>query len=102
MLDGKTVGNKTLKVANVLPRTFEKKARTQSNSASSKGLVEGDDENDSSTPDESNTKARSARDAVTPLAHFPYSEQLETKKNSVIQTLKRLVSDPCLHYCFLH
>lgn len=96
------MGNKTLKVANVLPRTFEKKPSTQSNSASSKVSIEGDDENDSSTPDESNMKARSARDAVTPLAHLSYSEQLETKKNSVIQTLKRLVSDPCLSFSGLH
>ncbi|CAM8879173.1 unnamed protein product [Rhodiola kirilowii] len=86
----KAVGNKTLKVANVLPRTFEKKPSAQKNSVSSEGSMEGDDENDSSTPDESNTKARSARDAVTPLAHLTYSEQLETKKNSVVQTLKRL------------
>ncbi|CAM8961531.1 unnamed protein product [Rhodiola kirilowii] len=90
VLDGKAVGNKTLKVANVLPRTFEKKPSAQKNSVSSEGSMEGDDENDSSTPDESNTKARSARDAVTPLAHLTYSEQLETKKNSVVQTLKRL------------
>ncbi|KAF8749570.1 hypothetical protein HU200_012585 [Digitaria exilis] len=33
---------------------------------------------------------RSARDAVTPLAHMPYNDQLEHKKHSMAQILKRL------------
>uniref|UniRef100_A0A7N0SV60 C3H1-type domain-containing protein n=1 Tax=Kalanchoe fedtschenkoi TaxID=63787 RepID=A0A7N0SV60_KALFE len=86
-LDGKLVGNKNLKLANVLPRTFEKKPSNQKNAKLSE---HGDDENAGLVPDESNPKARSARDAVTPLAHLSYSEQLETKKTSVMQTLKRL------------
>lgn len=34
---------------------------------------------------------KSARDAVTPLAHMTYNEQLEHKKHSMAQILKRLV-----------
>ena len=37
-------------------------------------------------------KGKSARDAVTPLAHLPYTEQLEQKKYSLMQLLKKLVS----------
>jgi len=33
---------------------------------------------------------KSARDAVTPLAHMPYNDQLEHKKHSMAQILKRL------------
>ena len=34
---------------------------------------------------------RTVRDAVTPLAHMTYSDQLEHKKKSVAQLLKKLV-----------
>jgi tRNA (uracil-5-)-methyltransferase len=34
---------------------------------------------------------RTVRDAVTPLAHMTYKDQLEHKKNSVAQLLKKLV-----------
>ncbi|KAK9104511.1 hypothetical protein Scep_021355 [Stephania cephalantha] len=36
------------------------------------------------------SKTRSARDSVSPLAHLPYSEQLEQKKKSLEQNLKKL------------
>ncbi|KAA8544035.1 hypothetical protein F0562_021788 [Nyssa sinensis] len=107
-LDGKSVGNKNLKVADVVPRSFEKKTlampppqSTQQTvkpasasdsvvSMSSNGIEDGDTMNDSLMPDGSVLKARSARDVVTPLAHMPYADQLEHKKNSLMQSLKRL------------
>ncbi|GJN41484.1 hypothetical protein PR202_gn00866 [Eleusine coracana subsp. coracana] len=36
------------------------------------------------------SRKKSARDAVTPLAHMSYNDQLEHKKNSMAQILKRL------------
>lgn len=117
-LEGKSIGNKNLKVGDILPRSFEKKNNsalplhqsTQKNmetalggddtdvSMSSFGLEDGDAVCDSSAPD-SVLKARSARDVATPLAHLTYTDQLEHKKNSLMQTLKKLVSDTCP--CFL-
>lgn len=106
-LDGKSVGNKTLKVADVIPRSFEKKDKvalapvqtlqqagqsvTQSsnNHESSNDLGEDPIDPDS-TPKSSDLNNRSVRDVVTPLAHMPYADQLEHKKKSLMQTLKRL------------
>ncbi|KAJ9698146.1 hypothetical protein PVL29_007300 [Vitis rotundifolia] len=108
-LEGKSIGNKNLKVGDVLPRSFEKKNNsalplhqsTQKNmetalggddtdvSMSSFGLEDGDAVCDSSASD-SVLKARSARDVATPLAHLTYTDQLEHKKNSLMQTLKKL------------
>ncbi|XXG44636.1 hypothetical protein AAC387_Pa01g4383 [Persea americana] len=109
-LDGKCIGNKQLKVANVIPRSCEKKLQVsvtsnQSSTQPTEGLtsadpaisassdvVENDDNmnKDSKVADDSVSKARSARDVVTPLAHMPYSDQLEHKKSSLVQILKRL------------
>lgn len=89
-LDGKTVGNnRTLKVSDVIQRPFEKNNKA---ALPEKPSPDNDDENDSVLPSDSASKARSARDAVTPLAHMSYSDQLEHKKNSLAQILKRLVS----------
>lgn len=113
-LRDKSIGNKTLKVADVIPRSFEKKIRSTAAlplngqqtgepaldgenagvSISSNGVEDGDtnnNEKDGSTVDGSVSRARSLRDVVTPLAHMPYSDQLEHKKNSLMQSLKRLV-----------
>nr|KYP68521.1 Zinc finger CCCH domain-containing protein 24 [Cajanus cajan] len=62
-LDGKTIGNKKIKVADVIPRSFKKK---------------------------SSANTRNVRDAVTPLAHMAYADQLEQKKSSLMQILKKL------------
>lgn len=61
--------------------------------SASSDVVENDDNmnKDSKVADDSVSKARSARDVVTPLAHMPYSDQLEHKKSSLVQILKRLV-----------
>ncbi|KAG6417915.1 hypothetical protein SASPL_120112 [Salvia splendens] len=87
-LDGQTVGNnRTLKVSDVIQRPFENNNKA---ALPEKPSPDNDDENDSVLPSDSASKARSARDAVTPLAHMSYSDQLEHKKNSLAQILKRL------------
>ncbi|KAL1558554.1 zinc finger CCCH domain-containing protein 24 [Salvia divinorum] len=87
-LDGQTVGNnRTLKVSDVIQRPFEKNSKA---ALPEKPSPDNDDENDSLLSSDSASKARSARDAVTPLAHMSYSDQLEHKKNSLAQILKRL------------
>lgn len=95
-LDGKSIGNnRTLKVSDAIPRPFEKnnKVALPGNASSdSNATTNSDDEDSSALPNDSVSKARSARDAVTPLAHMSYSDQLEHKKNSLAQTLKRLVN----------
>ncbi|KFK32295.1 hypothetical protein AALP_AA6G224000 [Arabis alpina] len=65
-LEGKAVCNKNLKIADVLPRTTDKNE--------TKYLV----------------KIKSAREAVTPLADLSYADQLEQKKASIMQWLKKL------------
>ncbi|XP_058199004.1 zinc finger CCCH domain-containing protein 24 [Rhododendron vialii] len=100
-LDGTSVGNKILKVADVVPRSFEKNFTQQNmNStsiaendevlASSNGCEDGDTIDNDVKPDCSNSKSRSARDVVTPLAYMPYADQLEHKKSNLLQILKKL------------
>lgn len=105
-MDGISIGNNNIKVADVLPRSFEKKTK----SAMGLPLV-GENAEDSmvanGVEDGDGTKGRSARTVVTPLAHMPYADQLEHKKNSLIQILKRLVSGALLMFSlsvllFLH
>lgn len=67
ILEGKAAGNKNLKIADVLPRTIEKNENKNS------------------------AKIKSAREAVTPLADLSYADQLEQKKASIMQWLKKLV-----------
>ncbi|XP_052196138.1 zinc finger CCCH domain-containing protein 24 [Diospyros lotus] len=88
-LDGRSVGNKNLKLADVIPRSFEKKIKSAV-SASSNSCEDVDTNDDGSKPDSSALKAKSARDVVTPLAYMPYIDQLEHKKNNLMQTLKKL------------
>ncbi|XP_062225065.1 zinc finger CCCH domain-containing protein 24 [Phragmites australis] len=45
---------------------------------------------ETSAPEAAGSSKKSARDAVTPLAHMPYNDQLEHKKHSMAQILKRL------------
>ncbi|WJX44181.1 hypothetical protein P8452_31191 [Trifolium repens] len=86
-LQGKQIGNKTLEVADVNPRSFEKKSN--SNVPSSGTL--GDETNDDNLViDGSESKKRSSREVVTPLAHLSYADQLEQKKYSLMQILKKL------------
>jgi tRNA (uracil-5-)-methyltransferase len=63
---------------------------------------------ETSAPEVAGSSKKSARDAVTPLAYMSYGDQLEHKKHTMAQILKRLVrsNDPCtvlnndeLHFC---
>ncbi|KAM6578868.1 hypothetical protein CsatB_030705 [Cannabis sativa] len=109
-LEGKSIGNKSIKVADVIPRSFEKNIKPttafpQNGQETGKPVISGDDgdvsvtlngaqnvdgNEDNSTVNGSVTSVRSVRDAVTPLAHMAYSDQLEQKKMSNMQILKRL------------
>ncbi|KAI4334410.1 hypothetical protein L6164_019108 [Bauhinia variegata] len=96
-LEGKSIGNKTLKVADVIPRSFEKK--NNSTAALPQEAKENTDIHDPSngtttvdgdTNDSSVSNTESLRDVVTPLAHMPYVDQLEHKRSSFMQILKKL------------
>ncbi|CAI9105106.1 OLC1v1003961C1 [Oldenlandia corymbosa var. corymbosa] len=90
-LDGKSLGNKNLKVADVIPRSFDKNNKLPT--PKGEGLSQDEDGEpvgDDLTSSNSDIKSRSVREAVTPLAHMPYVDQLEHKKAALTQTLKRL------------
>ncbi|GAB2285099.1 hypothetical protein Dimus_019553 [Dionaea muscipula] len=99
VLDGISVGSKNVKVADVIPRSYDYKIKeAQSRQEMTKP---GDDcepevsmsSNDLETSgniDNPVSKHKSVRYVVTPLADMPYAEQLEQKKNSLTQILKRL------------
>jgi len=102
ILDGMSVSNKRLKLADVLPRAWEQKAVGVTEAA-----LAGDKEEDNDggedhamaedvSGDESEKKSlepyRNVTQVVTPLAHLPYEEQLGKKKEEIVQVLKRLVS----------
>ncbi|XP_078439903.1 zinc finger (CCCH-type) family protein [Wolffia australiana] len=106
-LNGKSVGGKPVKMAEANRRVGDRQTSAVSNeqmritsadtapdqntSVSDNFLInDGADDGSPSPSDGSSVKARSARDAVTPLADVPYVDQLEHKKNSLAQTLKRL------------
>ncbi|KAM0932208.1 putative tRNA (uracil(54)-C(5))-methyltransferase transcription factor C3H family [Dioscorea sansibarensis] len=115
-LKEKTSGGKQIKVADAIRRSQGKKPRkeyplgqTDEQLCQTQSIIDGstssmpssvvdDDagENDGSTHNNSFpaegliSKARNVRDVVTPLAYMPYNEQLEHKKSSLLQTLKRL------------
>lgn len=100
-LDGKPVGNKSLKVVDVIPRSFEKNTKpmplpqTATGAAPTNSDAEFGDDRDTVregfAPNNLVTRARSARDVVTPLADMPYPDQLQHKRNILTQILKRLV-----------
>ncbi|KAK3012402.1 hypothetical protein RJ639_012051 [Escallonia herrerae] len=112
-LDGKSMGNKTLKVADVIPISIQRNnglttptsqstehtlesASTDNNieaSETSNGIRDGDSIDEGVTPGSSALRGRSSRDVVTPLAHMSYVDQLEHKKNALVQMLKKLVSN---------
>ncbi|XP_034221994.1 zinc finger CCCH domain-containing protein 24 isoform X2 [Prunus dulcis] len=98
-LDGISIGNKNIKVADVIPRSFEKKTKSamalpQNPQKTTDVELDGENVEDSvvanGAEDGNGTSGRSARKVVTPLAHMPYGDQLEHKKNSLMQILKRL------------
>lgn len=104
-LDGKHVGNKTLKVVDVIPRSFEKQNKDEKQVPSGDSLDTSDGANNNGDNSQSGeklmnsdsvVKGRSARSVVTPLADMSYADQLEHKKNSLLQTLKKLVRISCI------
>ncbi|GMH10947.1 hypothetical protein Nepgr_012788 [Nepenthes gracilis] len=99
VLEGRSIGNKTVKIADVIPRCYDDKIKAAQNrqqpiepeaGCEEVVLLSSNDFDNGDKVDGSATKPRSARDVVTPLAHIPYEEQLERKKNSLMQILKRL------------
>lgn len=89
-LQGKPFRNKNLKLVDANPRSYDLNKKP---TESANKVEDGDAVNDGSTPGSSDVKARSARDAVTPLAHLSYPDQLEQKTKSVSQILKKLAQN---------
>ncbi|XP_071711887.1 zinc finger CCCH domain-containing protein 24-like [Rutidosis leptorrhynchoides] len=88
-LQGKPFRNKNLKIMDANPRSFDRNVKPKmvsDNSELGNKGGDGDLVNDDSTPE----SGRSARDAVTPLAHMSYEDQLEQKKKNIMQILKKL------------
>lgn len=105
ILDGMAVGNKRLKLADVLPRAWEQKAVgvTEAALAGEKEEEEDNDGEDNAmaedgSGDENEKKVlepyRNVTQVVTPLADLSYEDQLAKKKEEIIQILKRLVRPP--------
>lgn len=100
ILDGMSVSNKRLKLADVLPRAWEQKAVGVTEAALAGDKEEDNDGEDHAmaedgSGDENEKKPlepyRNVTQVVTPLAHLPYEEQLGKKKEEIVQVLKRLV-----------
>ncbi|KAI9076173.1 hypothetical protein K1719_041871 [Acacia pycnantha] len=91
-LEGKLIGSKSLKVADVIPRSFEKKSNVTLCAESAQNGETADSETDGANlvVGDSVPKTRSLQDVVTPLAHMAYADQLEHKKGSLTQILKKL------------
>lgn len=95
------MGNKKLKVADALARSYDRKIISARNEqlASKTGSGNGTDLLPSSYDVEdgdmlvgTGATGKCAREVVTPLAHMSYPEQLEHKKDALMKTLKGLVS----------
>ncbi|XP_070675056.1 zinc finger CCCH domain-containing protein 24 isoform X3 [Malus domestica] len=93
-LEGISIGNKVMKVADVIPRSFEKRTKSILAPRIPGVGLDGENVDDSmlanGSGDGDGTTGRSARKVVTPLAHMSYDDQLEHKKSSLMQILKRL------------
>lgn len=57
--------------------------------------------NDDVVAVDGSSKKRTVRDVVTPLADVPYADQLEQKKSSLMQILKKLVSHGCVYFIII-
>jgi tRNA (uracil-5-)-methyltransferase len=98
ILDGMPVGNKRLKLADVLPRAWEQKAVgvTEAALAGDKEEEEDNDGEDNAMAEDGLKKVlepyRNVTQVVTPLAQLSYEDQLAKKKEEIAHVLKRLVS----------
>lgn len=93
----------------MIPRSFDKTIQSSrdrdniSKSSVAVSLSSNDGEDADSinggncVPNDSVSKVKSAREVVAPLAHMSYSDQLDHKKNSLTQVLKKLVRAFILH-----
>ncbi|KAJ3679796.1 hypothetical protein LUZ60_016074 [Juncus effusus] len=73
-------GGKKIKIADAMKRSFEKKQKTE----------EGENDENMEGEGFNSLKIKSVREAVTPLSHMPYSQQLDHKKATLSQLLKKL------------
>ena len=92
LLEGKSVGNKTLKVGDVLPRSYDDKIQSAHKRYQNAKPGASEDDENGEEMNGSGSKGKSVCDVVTPLAKLPYAEQLEQKKNSLTKILIKLVS----------
>ncbi|XP_057526869.1 zinc finger CCCH domain-containing protein 24 isoform X2 [Amaranthus tricolor] len=90
LLEGKSVGNKTLKVGDVLPRSYDDKIQSAHKRYQNAKPGASEDDENGEEMNGSGSKGKSVCDVVTPLAKLPYAEQLEQKKNSLTKILIKL------------
>lgn len=90
LLGGKSIGKEKLKVGDVIPRSYDEKIKSAQKRYQNGIPGVADDNENGEEVDGSASRGKSARDVVTPLAHLSYVEQLEQKKNSLMQLLKKL------------
>ncbi|VAH24920.1 unnamed protein product [Triticum turgidum subsp. durum] len=87
-------GGKQIKIADANRRSHQKlhsEGPVSNNGAATENSSDAAAPADgTSGPEAAGASKRTVRDAVTPLAHMTYSDQLEHKKSSVAQLLKKL------------
>ncbi|KAF2932498.1 hypothetical protein DAI22_04g002000 [Oryza sativa Japonica Group] len=87
-------GGKEIKIADANRRSHQKlhteKPVSDNGVTTENGTSVDVPPGETSAPEAAISNKKSVRDAVTPLAHMSYNDQLEHKKNSVAQILKRL------------
>ena len=87
-------GGKEIKISDANRRSHQKvraEGHVANGTATENGSNPATTAGETSAPEVVASSKKSARDAVTPLAHMPYNDQLEHKKHSMAQILKRLV-----------
>ncbi|KAG2564614.1 zinc finger CCCH domain-containing protein 24-like [Panicum virgatum] len=86
-------GGKEIKISDANRRSHQKvraEGHVANGTATENGSNPATTAGETSAPEVVASSKKSARDAVTPLAHMPYNDQLEHKKHSMAQILKRL------------
>ncbi|OEL36957.1 Zinc finger CCCH domain-containing protein 24 [Dichanthelium oligosanthes] len=87
-------GGKEIKIADANRRSHQKvhaaEGPADNGTATENGSNPATPAGEAYAPEAVASSKKSARDAVTPLAHMPYNDQLEHKKHSMAQILKRL------------
>lgn len=81
--------DKTIKSSMDRDNTYEPSVAVSLSSNDGEDAANINDGN--SIPNDLVSKGKSAREVVAPLAHMSYSDQLDHKKNSLSQVLKKLV-----------